>query len=347
MTRNEISVKELVALFGGELYGNDSLCINGFKDLVGGRKNSASFFTSKGLSDDVKKCKSSLLIVSPSLQGLDTLIKARDTQKYATLVHKNPKLVFAKCSMLFTTISRTVESSIHPKAVVHNSAVLGKGVKIGPNVVIEKGSIIGAKTEIKAGSFIGNGVEIGSDCVIHPNVTINKGVVVGSFSIINSGSVIGGGGFGFSQDNSTKAWYKIPQSGGVVISENVEVGANTTIDSGTFNPTNIGKGVKIDNLVHIAHNVTVCENTIIAGCVGIAGSAHIGEACQIGGAAGILDHVKIPDNSIIGPMTLVMSSIKTSGSYVGVYPMQEKMRWKKSAVFFFFLGFKNNEQSHS
>ena len=346
MTRNEISVKELVALFGGELYGNDSLCIKGFKDLVAGCKNSASFFTSKGLNNDVKKCKSSLLIVSPSLQGLDVLIKARDNQKYATLVHKNPKLVFAKCSTLLTTISRTVESSIHPKAIIHNSVVLGKGVKIGPNVVIEEGSIIGSKTEIKAGSFIGNGVNIGSECLIHPNVTINNDVVVGDFSIINSGSVVGGGGFGFSQD-STKAWHKIPQSGGVVISENVEIGANTTIDSGTFNPTTIGKGVKIDNLVHIAHNVTICENTIIAGCVGIAGSAHIGEACQIGGAAGILDHVKIPDNSIIGPMTLVISSIKTSGSYVGVYPIQEKMRWKKSAVFLKNLGFKSNEQSHS
>ena len=298
------------------------------------------------LNNDVNKCESSLLIVSPSLQGLDALIKARNTQKYATLVHKNPKLVFAKCSLLLTTISRTEESNIHPKAIIHNSVILGKGVKIGPNVVIEKGSIIGSKTEIKAGSFIGNGVEIGSDCVIHPNVTINKDVVVGDSSIINSGSVIGGGGFGFSQD-SAKAWHKIPQCGGVVISENVEIGANTTIDSGTFNPTTIGKGVKIDNLVHIAHNVTVCENTIIAGCVGIAGSAHIGEACQIGGAAGILDHVKIPDNSIIGPMTLVMSSIKTSGSYVGVYPMQEKMRWKKSAVFLKNLGCKNNEQRHS
>ncbi len=345
MTKNEISVKDLVALFGGELYGNDNLRINGFKDLVNGSKNSASFFDSGRLNNDVNKCNSSLLIVSPSLENLETLIKIRNSQKFATLVHRNPKLVFAKCSLLLTTICRTEERNIHPKAIIHNSVTLGKGVQIGPNVVIEKGSIIGSKTEIGAGTFIGNGVEIGSDCVIYPNVTINKDVVVGDCSIINSGSVIGGGGFGFSQD-SAKAWHKIPQCGGVVISENVEIGANTTIDSGTFNPTMIGKGVKIDNLVHIAHNVTVCENTIIAGCVGIAGSAHIGAACQIGGAAGILDHVKIPDNSIIGPMTLVMSSIKTSGSYVGVYPMQEKMRWKKSAVFLKKLGCKNNEQRH-
>ena len=345
MTKNEISVKDLVALFGGELYGNDALRINGFKDVLNGSKNSASFSTSGRLNNDVNKCKSSLLIVSPSLQGLETLLKVRDTQEFATLVHSNPKLVFAKCSSLLTTICQTQENNIHPKATIHSSVILGKGVKIGPNVVIEKESIIGSKTEIKAGAFIGNGVEIGSDCVIHPNVTINKDVVVGDCSIINSGSVIGGGGFGFSQD-SKKVWHKIPQCGGVVISENVEIGANTTIDSGTFNPTMIGKGVKIDNLVQIAHNVTVCENTIIAGCVGIAGSAHIGEACQIGGAAGILDHVKIPDNSIIGPMTLVMSSIKTSGSYVGVYPMQEKMRWRKSAVFLKNLGCKNNEQRH-
>lgn len=345
MTKNEISVKDLVALFGGELYGNDNLRINGFKDLVNGSKNSASFFDSGRLNNDVNKCNSSLLIVSPSLENLETLIKIRNSQKFATLVHRNPKLVFAKCSLLLTTICRTEERNIHPKAIIHNSVTLGKGVQIGPNVVIEKGSIIGSKTEIGAGTFIGNGVEIGSHCVLHPNVTINNDVVVGDCSIINSGSVIGGGGFGYAQD-SAKAWHKIPQCGGVVISENVEIGANTTIDSGTFNPTMIGKGVKIDNLVHIAHNVTVCENTIIAGCVGIAGSAYIGEACQIGGAAGILDHVKIPDNSIIGPMTLVMSSIKTSGSYVGVYPMQEKMRWKKSAVFLKKLGCKNNEQRH-
>ncbi|MDA9718967.1 UDP-3-O-(3-hydroxymyristoyl)glucosamine N-acyltransferase [Betaproteobacteria bacterium] len=346
MTKNEISVKDLVTLFGGDLYGNDSLVIKEFKDISEGSTNSASFVTSGSINNDVNKCESSLLIVCPSLQGLEVLIKARDTQKYATLVHKNPKLVFAKCSKLLTTISHTVQCSIHPKATIHTSVVLGKGVKIGPNVVIEEGSTIGSNTEIKAGSFIGNEVMIGNNCLIHPNVTINNDVVVGDSSIINSGSVIGGGGFGFSQD-STKAWHKIPQTGGVVISENVEIGANTTIDSGTFNPTVIGKGVKIDNLVHIAHNVTVCANTIIAGCVGIAGSAHIGEACQIGGAAGILDHVKIPDNSVIGPMTLVMSSIKTSGSYVGVYPMQEKMKWKKSAVFLKNLGYKNNEQKHS
>ena len=346
MTKNELSVKDLVALFGGELYGNETLCINEFKDLVDGSSNSASFFARSILNNDVNKCKSALLIVPPSLHGLDSLIKARSTQRYATLVHKDPKLVFAKCSSLLTTVSRTEESKIHPNTTIHNSVILGKGVKIGPNVVIEKGSIIGSKTEIRAGSFIGNGVDIGADCIIHPNVTVNEDVTVGDSSIIHSGSVIGGGGFGFSQD-SAKAWHKIPQCGGVVISDNVEIGANTTIDSGTFNPTTIGKGVKIDNLVHIAHNVTVCENTIIAGCVGIAGSAYIGEACQIGGAAGILDHVKIPDNSIIGPMTLVMSSIKTSGSYVGVYPMQEKMRWKKSAVFLKNLGCKNNEQRHS
>ena len=159
MTKNEISVKDLVALFGGELYGNDSLRINGFKDLVDGSRNSASFFTKGSLNNDVNKCKSSLLIVSPSLQGLETLIKARNAQKYATLVHENPKLVFAKCSLLLTTISRTEESNIHPKAIIHNSVILGKGVKIGPNVVIEKGSIIGSKTEIKAGVFIGNGVD--------------------------------------------------------------------------------------------------------------------------------------------------------------------------------------------
>ena len=345
MTKNEISVKDLVALFGGELYGNDNLRINGFKDLVNGSNNSASFFDSGRLNNDVNKCNSSLLIVSPSLENLETLIKIRNSQKFATLVHRNPKLVFAKCSLLLTTICRTEERNIHPKAIIHNSVTLGKGVQIGPNVVIEKGSIVGSKTEIGAGTFIGNGVEIGSHCVLHPNVTINNDVLVGDCSIINSGSVIGGGGFGYVQD-SAKAWHKIPQCGGVVISENVEIGANTTIDSGTFNPTMIGKGVKIDNLVHIAHNVTVCKHTIIAGCVGIAGSAFIGEACQIGGAAGILDHVKIPDNSIIGPMTLVMSSIKTSGSYVGVYPMQEKMRWKKSAVFLKKLGCKNNEQRH-
>ncbi len=346
MTKNEISVKELAALFGGDLYGNDSLRIKEFKDIADGSKNAASFFTSGRLNNDVTKCESSLLIVCPSLQDLEALIKARDTQQYATLVHKNPKLVFARCSKLLTTISQTVESIIHSTAIIHNSVILGNGVKIGPNVVIEKSSIIGSNTEIKAGSFIGNDVVIGSDCVIHPNVTINNDVSIGGFSIINPGSVIGGGGFGFSQD-SAKAWHKIPQCGGVIISENVQIGANTTIDSGTFNPTIIGKGVKIDNLVHIAHNVTVCENTIIAGCVGIAGSAYIGTACQIGGAAGILDHVKIPDNSIIGPMTLVMSSIKKSGSYVGVYPMQEKMKWKKSAVFLKKLGCKNNEQRHS
>ena len=342
MTKNEISVQELVRLFGGKLYGNELLRIKGFKNFENSSENFASFFIKSEKNVDVNKCESSLLIVPPSLHGLDSLLNARNSDRYATLVHSNPKLVFAKCSGLLTSRIKNSETRIHPKATIHSSVKLGRGVNIGPNVVIEQGANIGSDTEIKAGSFVANDVEIGDGCIINPNVTLNCNVVVGDFSIINAGAVIGGGGFGFCQD-SDKVWHKVPQRGGVLISDNVEIGANTTIDTGTFSPTIIGKGVKVDNLVHIAHNVVIEANTIIAGCVGIAGSAHIGEACQIGGAAGILDHVKIPSGCIIGPMTLVMSSIKTSGSYVGVYPMQEKTKWKKSAVHIKKLGRTNNE----
>jgi UDP-3-O-[3-hydroxymyristoyl] glucosamine N-acyltransferase len=148
---------------------------------------------------------------------------------------------------------------------------------------------------------------------------------------VHSGAVIGADGFGFAPQPDG-AWMKIPQVGGVVIGNDVEIGANTTIDRGTLEDTSIGHGVKLDNQIQIAHNVVIGDHTAMAACVGIAGSARIGAHCQIGGAAGILGHLSIADGTIIGPMSLVMSGIDKAGKYVGVYPLAAQADWEKSAA---------------
>jgi UDP-3-O-[3-hydroxymyristoyl] glucosamine N-acyltransferase len=197
--------------------------------------------------------------------------------------------------------------------------------------VIGPKAVIGDDCDIGAGVVIEEGVRIGMGSLIYPRVTLYKDVMIGDRAIIHSGAVIGADGFGFAPQ-ADRSWAKIPQVGGVRIGNDVEIGANTTIDRGTLDDTLIGHGVKLDNQIQIAHNVSIGDHTAIAACVGIAGSASIGAYCQIGGAAGVLGHLQIADGTIIGPMSLVMSSIDQAGKYVGVYPLSAQSDWEKNAA---------------
>ncbi|MFZ9245035.1 MAG: UDP-3-O-(3-hydroxymyristoyl)glucosamine N-acyltransferase, partial [Burkholderiaceae bacterium] len=223
------------------------------------------------------------------------------------------------------------ETQVHPSAVVAQTAKLGQRVRISAGVVIEEGAEIGDDTDIGPGCVIGAHSRIGAAGLLHARVSLGAGVQIGQRVVIQSGAVLGSDGFGYAP-NADRHWVKIPQVGGVVIGDDVEIGANTVIDQGTMSPTRIGHGVKLDNLIQVAHNVEIGDHTAIAGCVGIAGSAKIGRYCQIGGAAGILGHLQIADGTIIGPMSLVMSSIETAGKYVGVMPLAPERQWEKSAA---------------
>ena len=245
------------------------------------------------------------------------------------IVHENPTHAFAQLLAHFyaETIPKIGVSSTavcDPSAIIHQSAY------IGPNVVI------GAETEIKAGAIIHAGTVIGKRVVvdektlIHPNVTVYDGVTIGARCIIHSGAVIGSDGFGYAIHQQT--WQKIPHIGSVRIHDAVEIGANTCIDRGMLDNTIIGTGTKIDNHVHIAHNVVLGAHCAIAGCVGIAGSTTIGNHVRIGGCVGVNGQITICDHAVIGGGTNVTGHVKTPGLYVGIMPIQPHKNWAKASV---------------
>ncbi|AHE98593.1 UDP-3-O-(3-hydroxymyristoyl) glucosamine N-acyltransferase [Thioalkalivibrio paradoxus ARh 1] len=250
-----------------------------------------------------------------------------DTSCRSVVLVANPHAAFGRLSTLLyrrRPVDPGVEAGawIHPDAVVDPSARVCSGARIGA------GSRIGARVYIGAGTVVGDDVAVGADGYVYANCSILDGVRIGTGVIIQPGAVIGADGFGFAADQGE--WVKVEQLGSVIIGNGVEIGANTTIDRGALDDTVIGNGVKIDNLVHIAHNVRVGDHTAIAGCAGIAGSAEIGKHCAIGGGAGILGHLQIADHVTIHAMTLVTRSIPRPGHYASGVPHQEARAWNFS-----------------
>jgi UDP-3-O-[3-hydroxymyristoyl] glucosamine N-acyltransferase len=225
------------------------------------------------------------------------------------LVVKDPYLAFARLSKYWAKVR---PSGIHPQAYVAASATVASSASIGPFAYVGEHAVIGERT------------------VLHPRATVLDETQIGADCILHSGCVIGADGFGFARDG--QAWVKIAQLGRVVIGNDIEIGANTTIDRGALQDTVIADGVKLDNQIQIAHNVMIGEHTAIAACVGIAGSTIIGKRCTIGGAAGVIGHLTIADDVHISAFSLVQSSIKQAGHYTGVYPLEEHGAWEKNAA---------------
>jgi UDP-3-O-[3-hydroxymyristoyl] glucosamine N-acyltransferase len=221
-------------------------------------------------------------------------------------------------------------SGIHPSAWVSPHAVISPTASIGPHVSIDAEAIIGDAVVIEAGTSVGRGVTIGDGSLIHANVSIYDYCVIGQRAIIHSGAVIGADGFGFA--NERGAWIKIPQTGRVLIGDDVEIGANTSIDRGALADTIIENGVKLDNQIQIGHNCHIGEHTAMAGCVGVAGSAKIGKHCTFGGAAMVLGHLTIVDNVHISSGSMVSRSILEPGQYTGFYPLAKNADWEKTAA---------------
>ncbi|MBU3724664.1 MAG: UDP-3-O-(3-hydroxymyristoyl)glucosamine N-acyltransferase [Burkholderiaceae bacterium] len=323
-----VTARELADTFGGRVYGDDTTRICRFASLANAHLGDASFLSNPRYADQLATTRASLVILrdaaSARAQGLNcALIEAAD-----------PYLFFAQAAGWLIARARAAsvkETTIHSTACVDPSARIGKRVRIAAGAIIGPKVTIGDDADIGAGCVIEQGTRIGQACLLYPRVTVYHDCIVGDRAVIHSGVVIGADGFGFAPQ-ADRSWMKIPQVGAVVIGNDVEIGANTAIDRGTLDHTVIGDGVKLDNLIQIAHNVVIGNHTAIAACVGIAGSARIGAYCQIGGAAGILGHLDIAEGTIIGPMSLVMSSIPESGKYVGVYPLQSQSNWEKSAA---------------
>ena len=283
---------------GGELAGDPGLKITGAASLAEATPGEISFFSNRKYIGHLRKTRASAIFVPPDFAEPISAAQIRVS---------SPAKAFEQVVLRLAPKPITFAPGIHPNAIVDPSAQIGERVSIQPYAVIEAGARIGDDTVIGAGTYIGHEVEIGAACLIYPRVTIRERTRIGSRVIIHSGAVIGADGFGFEMVDGRQE--KIQQLGIVQIDDDVEIGANTTIDRARFGRTWIQQGVKIDNLVQIAHNVVIDKNTVIAAQTGIAGSVQIGQRVLIGGQAGIIGHIEIGDDTAIGAQSGISKNI--------------------------------------
>ena len=319
-------LNELVDRLGGQLVGDADIDISGIAPLDVATATQITFLSNPKLRSQAAQTNAAALILSPAD---DKLIGAGFAG--ARIVTDNPYAYFARVAQIFAA-QRAIPATlgIHPTAVVDPSATIGSGVSIGPFVVIEADAIIADGAIIDAACFVGRGAQVGAGTHLHARVTLHAECRIGQRGIVHSGAVIGADGFGFANDKGV--YVKIPQTGAVAIGDDVEIGANTTVDRGALSDTVIEDGVKLDNQVHIAHNVHIGAHTAMAGCVGVAGSAKIGKYCTFAGAAMVLGQLTIVDNVHVSCGSLVSRSILEPGQYTGFYPLAKNADWEKSAA---------------
>lgn len=318
MKETHYSLSYLADYIGAELKGEGSIQISGIATLQNAQADQLSFLANSNYEKYL-----------PATRAAAVIVHARNADSCPTnaLIHDNPYLAYAKLSHLW-------DRQAASKAEIHKTAVIAPGAKIEEGVSIAAGVVVGAGTVVKKGVMIGANSVIGEDCLIDEqsrlaaNVTLYHGVTVGKHCVIHSGVVLGSDGFGFAPVKGQ--WLKIAQLGGVIIEDNVEIGANTTIDRGALDDTVIEKGVILDNQIQVAHNVRIGQNTAIAACSAIAGSTVIGKNCIIGGATGIAGHLTIVDGVHITAMTMVIKSLTEPGVYSSGTGVQTNAKWKKS-----------------
>jgi UDP-3-O-[3-hydroxymyristoyl] glucosamine N-acyltransferase len=315
-----VTLAELARLVNAELRGDASIVIRSANSLKNAAADEISFIASARYLDELHVTHAGAVVI-----GKDVVSQFRGN----ALVVDNPPLAFARvCAHLHPPAKPP--AGIHATATVHPGARIAPTASIGAMSVVEEGADVGADVVVGPGSFLGRGASIGSGTRLHARVVVQERCRIGRDCLVHPGAVIGADGFGFARDGSL--WIKQPQLGCVVIGDNVEIGANTTIDRGTFGDTEIGNGVKLDNLVHIAHNVRIGADTAIAACVGIAGSTTIGKRCTVAGQAGIKDHLEIVDDVHITAASAVIDSIKQPGVYSSTVGAEPAAQWRRNAV---------------
>jgi UDP-3-O-[3-hydroxymyristoyl] glucosamine N-acyltransferase len=315
---------ELVERFGGRLEGDPQIEVTRIAPLDRAGATDISFLSNSRLRAAAAHSRAAALILSP-LDEPD-VAAAYDG---ARIVTNNPYAYFARTAQ-YLCGSAAPAPGIHPSAVVHASARVDPAACIGAHVTVEAGAVIGPGAVIDAGCYIGRDASVGESTHFFANVTFHARCVIGARGIVHSGAVIGGDGFGFAVDGGI--YIKIPQTGRVVIGDDVDIGSNTAIDRGALDDTVIEDGVKLDNLIQIGHNCRIGAHTAMAGCVGVAGSANIGSHCTFGGAAMINGHIDIADNVHVTAGTLVPNSIAAPGRYTGFYPIAPNAEWERSAA---------------
>jgi UDP-3-O-[3-hydroxymyristoyl] glucosamine N-acyltransferase len=321
-----IRLGDLVERFGGQLVGDPNLEVTAIAPLDTAGASHISFLSNSKLRALAAQSGAAALILSP----LDDPTVAT-TYEGARIVTTNPYAYFARAAQYFASLTDHVPpAGVHPSAVVSDSAVIDPSAHIGPHVTIDEGAVVKAQAVIDAGCYVGRNAVIGEGTHLFANVTFHAGCRIGKRGILHSGAVIGTDGFGFANEGGV--YIKIPQTGRVLIGDDVDIGANTTIDRGALEDTIIEDGVKLDNQIQIGHNTRIGAHTAMAGCVGVAGSAKIGSRCTFGGAAMVLGHLEIADNVHISSGSMVSRSVLEPGQYTGFYPLAKNAEWERSAA---------------
>ncbi len=317
----QFTLAELAIKFGCELKGNPEAVVSSIATLSSALAGDISFFANK-------KYKQQLIDTNATA----VILREADLENcsVAALICENPYATYARIAQLIYPIKSAV--GVHSSAVVNVD--LPKSVSVGANAVIELGAQLGENVSIGANCFVGENTHIGAGSILDANVTIRHDVLIGEDCYFHPGVVIGSDGFGQAPD--VDGYVKIPQVGRVVIGNAVEIGANTTVDRGTLDDTIIEDGVKLDNLIQVAHNVHIGAHTVIAATVGISGSTKIGKRCLIGGRAGFVGHIEICDDVIINSSTVVTSNITEKGHYGGTggFPHQAAKDWTRNVAQF-------------
>jgi UDP-3-O-[3-hydroxymyristoyl] glucosamine N-acyltransferase len=313
----EFSLGELAVRFGLELRGDPALRVSHVATLSGAMPGSLSFLANSRARKHLSASHATAIVLS-----------AGDAEACpaAALIGANPHLSFARIATLLHP-QPTATPGVHPSAVVADTARIASSASVGPFCVIEAGAQVGERVELGAGCTVLAGARIGADSRLMPRVTLYAAVQIGQRCIVHTGAVIGADGFGFAPDEGT--WVKVPQVGSVRIGDDVEIGANTTVDRGAIEDTVIEDGVKLDNQIQVGHNVVIGAHTAIAACTGISGSTVIGRRCMIGGMVGFAGHLTIADDVSVTGCSLVSASIRHSGSYSSGMPTVETRAWRR------------------
>jgi len=321
-----IPLRQLVERVGGQLQGDPDTLVSGIAPLDAAGASHVSFLSNPKLRTQAAASAAAALILTEADSERIGIQYAG-----ARILTERPYAYFARAAQLFAALSAApVRPGIHPSAAIEPGAKVAASASIGPHVTVEAGAVIGERCIIDSGCFVGRNAVVGADTHFHPRVCFLAGCMIGERGIVHSGAVIGADGFGFANEGGV--WIKIPQTGRVVIGNDVEIGANTTVDRGALTDTVIEDGVKLDNQIQIGHNCHIGAHTAMAGCVGVAGSATIGKYCTFGGAAMVLGHLTIADNVHISSGSLVSRSITEAGQYTGFYPLATNAEWERSAA---------------
>lgn len=319
----EFTAEQIANVIGGRVEGNKDAKVHTFAKIEEGTKGAISFLSNPKYTHYLYNTKSSIVIVNEDLE----LEKDVD----ATLIRvKNAYESIAKLLQIYEA-SKPKKTGVAPQAYIAPNAKLGNNCYVGPFAYVGEGAEIGDGCQIYPHAVIGDNVKVGTNCIFYPNTTIYQGCKIGNNVTIHAGSVIGADGFGFAP--GADGYDKIPQIGIVVIEDNVEIGANTCVDRSTMGATVIHKGVKLDNLVQVAHNVEIGENTVMSAQVGIAGSTKVGSWCMFGGQVGLAGHITIGDKTFLGAQSGVPGSLKGGEELIGTPPMNPRAYFKSQAIF--------------